>query len=192
MRVYAGESAVNNLLVFAKRLLISIVLGVGKILDNKCLIYQNKLLKEDDMKVSEVLASKSSEVITIVSQKTIKEAVDLMKLHEIGGLVVTNELGEIEGIITERDLIHYVSSENPSFSTTVGKIMSRNVIVGVLQDDINSVAHTMTEKRFRHLPVVDGGKLIGILTIGDIVKAQRDRYEGELYTLQIIIEERRE
>jgi CBS domain-containing protein len=65
--------------------------------------------------------------------------------------------------------------------------MSKNVIVGVLQDEIDSVAHTMTEKRFRHLPVVDGVNLIGILTIGDIVKAQRDRYEGELHTLQIQI-----
>jgi CBS domain-containing protein len=65
--------------------------------------------------------------------------------------------------------------------------MTKNVIVGVLQDEIDSVAHTMTEKRFRHLPVVDGGNLIGILTIGDVVKAQRDRYEGELHTLQIQI-----
>ena len=65
--------------------------------------------------------------------------------------------------------------------------MSKNVIVGVLQDEIDSVAHTMTEKHFRHLPVVDGDKLVGILTIGDVVKAQRDRYEGELHTLQIQI-----
>jgi CBS domain-containing protein len=63
--------------------------------------------------------------------------------------------------------------------------MTRSVIVGVPQDEIDAVAHTMTEKHFRHLPVVDGGNLVGILTIGDIVKAQRDRYEGELHTLQI-------
>jgi CBS domain-containing protein len=61
------------------------------------------------------------------------------------------------------------------------------VIVGVLQDEIDAVAHTMTEKRFRHLPVVDGDKLVGILTIGDLVKAQRDRYKGEIHTLQIQI-----
>ena len=61
------------------------------------------------------------------------------------------------------------------------------MIVGVLQDEIDTVAHTMTEKRFRHLPVVKDGELVGILTIGDVVKAQRDRYEGELHTLQIQI-----
>jgi CBS domain-containing protein len=65
--------------------------------------------------------------------------------------------------------------------------MTKRVVVGVLQDEIDSVAYTMTEKRFRHLPILDGKKLVGILTIGDVVKAQRDRYEGELHTLQIQI-----
>ena len=58
-------------------------------------------------------------------------------------------------------------------------------IVGVLQDEIDAVAHTMTEKGFRHLSVAEVGKLVGIFTIGDVVKAQRDRYQGELHTLQI-------
>jgi CBS domain-containing protein len=139
------------------------------------------------MKVADVLASKGVQVITIQPQQTIKEAIDLMEAHNIGGLVVINPTGEIQGIITERDLIRYAATENPTFVTEVGKIMTRNVIVGVLQDEIDSVAHTMTEKRFRHLPVVDHDQLVGILTIGDVVKAQRDRYEGELHTLQIQI-----
>jgi CBS domain-containing protein len=137
------------------------------------------------MKVADVLASKGAQVITIQPQQTIKEAVDLMEAHNIGGLVVVNDDGEIRGIITERDLIRYAATDHPTFSAHVGGLMTRNVIVGVLQDELDSVAHTMTEKRFRHLPVVDGGQLIGILTIGDVVKAQRDRYEGELHTLQI-------
>jgi len=139
------------------------------------------------MKVADILASKGAQVITIQPQQTIKEAVDLMESHNIGGLVVVNPAGEIKGIITERDLIRYAATEHPTFSAHVGSIMTKNVIVGVLQDEIDSVAHTMTEKRFRHLPVVDDGNLIGILTIGDVVKAQRDRYEGELHTLQIQI-----
>jgi CBS domain-containing protein len=139
------------------------------------------------MKVADVLASKGAQVITIQPQQTIKEAVDLMEFHNIGGLVVVNPAEEIQGIVTERDLIRYAATENPTFSAQVGTIMSKDVVVGVLQDEIDSVAHTMTEKRFRHLPVVDGGNLIGILTIGDVVKAQRDRYEGELHTLQIQI-----
>ena len=139
------------------------------------------------MKVSDILASKGSKVYTVLPNQTIKEAVMLMETHNVGGLVVVNHAGEIQGIITERDLIRYAAKENPTFSTLVEFIMTTNVIIGVLQDDIDAVAHTMTEKRFRHLPIVDDGKLIGILSIGDIVKAQRDRYVGELQTLQIQI-----
>jgi CBS domain-containing protein len=139
------------------------------------------------MKVADILASKGSKVITIFPNQTIKEAVLLMEAHNIGGLVVINQAGKIQGIITERDLIHCVAKENPTFSTPVKTIMTTKVIIGVLQDEIDAVTHTMTEKRFRHLPIVEDEKLIGILTIGDVVKAQRDRYEGELQTLQIQI-----
>ena len=139
------------------------------------------------MKVADILASKGSTVITILPDQTIKEAVDLMEKHNIGGLVVINQDKEILGIITERDLIRYAATDHPTFSTSVSSVMTKGVIVGVLQDEIDSVTHTMTEKRFRHLPVVDGGSLVGILTIGDVVKAQRDRFEGELHTLQIQI-----
>ncbi len=139
------------------------------------------------MKIADVLASKGAKVITIQPHQTIKEAVDLLEINNIGGLVVVNKDSEILGIITERDLIRYAATDNPSFSTAVHSIMTKNVLVGVLQDEIDTVAYTMTEKRFRHLPVVEEGNLIGILTIGDVVKAQRDRYEGEIHTLQIQI-----
>lgn len=146
------------------------------------------------MKVADILASKGSKVYTVFLNQTIKEVVDRMETHNVGGLVVVNTAGEIQGIITERDLIRYAATDNPTFATPVKTIMTKMVIVGVLQDEIDAVAHTMTEKHFRHLPVVDDGKLIGILTIGDVVKAQRDRYEGELHTLQIqiIAEEQQE
>ena len=139
------------------------------------------------MKVSEILASKGSKVITVFPNQTIKEAVLLMEAHNVGGLVVVNHAGVIQGIITERDLIRDAAKENPTFSTLVKFVMTTKVIIGVLQDDVDAVAHTMTEKRFRHLPIVEDGKLIGILSIGDVVKAQRDRYVGELQTLQIQI-----
>ena len=139
------------------------------------------------MKVADVLASKGSNIITILPHQVIRDAVNLMEKHNIGGLVVVNGEGEIQGIITERDLIRYAATDQPTFSAPISSIMTKRVIVGVLQDDIDSVAHTMTEKHFRHLPVVDGNQLVGILTIGDVVKAQRDRYVGELHTLQIQI-----
>jgi CBS domain-containing protein len=67
--------------------------------------------------------------------------------------------------------------------------MTRDVIVGVPQDDLESVSHTMTDKRIRHLPVMDQGRLVGIISIGDVVKAQRDRYRGEVENLQMELTE---
>ena len=70
------------------------------------------------------------------------------------------------------------------FERPVSTIMTRNVISGQPHDDLNACATTMTSKRFRHLPVLDGGKVIGVISLGDIVKAQRDEYLGEIDTLQ--------
>jgi predicted transcriptional regulator len=62
--------------------------------------------------------------------------------------------------------------------------MTKDVIIGLPQDDLISVAHTMIEKRFRHLPIMEHGELVGIVSIGDIVRCQRDQYQGEIDTLQ--------
>lgn len=136
------------------------------------------------MKIAEILSSKGSVVITIQPHQSIKEAIDLLVEHKIGGLVVLDKNGKLVGIITERDLIRYASREGVDFTVNVGEVMTREVITGMPQDDIKAVAHTMTEKRFRHLPVLEDGGLVGIVTIGDIVKAQRDRYIGEIHTLR--------
>ena len=139
------------------------------------------------MKITDILRSKGSKVISTQPHCMIKEAIRLLEVHNIGALVVLDKFEIIVGIITERDIIRYAASDDPDFTIPVSQIMTRNVVVGVPQDDINSVAFTMTEKRFRHLPVVEDGELVGILSLGDVVKAQRDRYEGEIQTLQIQI-----
>jgi CBS domain-containing protein len=70
------------------------------------------------------------------------------------------------------------------FARTVADLMTRDVITGQPYDDLLTVAHTMTERRIRHLPVVDKDRLVGMVSIGDVVKAQRDHYQGEVDTLQ--------
>ena len=79
------------------------------------------------------------------------------------------------------------------FIRVVADLMTRDVITGQPHDDLLSVAHTMTERRIRHLPVIDKGRLIGMVSIGDVVKAQRDHYQGEVDTLQtqLLADERR-
>lgn len=136
------------------------------------------------MKVSTILATKGSEVITVRPDQTVREAIALLVKHNIGALVVADEAGQAVGLLTEREIIRVAARDEGLFSKPVSTFMRRDFIVGVPQDDLEAVAHTMTEKRSRHVPIIDRGRLVGIISIGDVVKAQRDAYEGELYTLQ--------
>ncbi len=139
------------------------------------------------MKISDILARKGGQVFTIQPDQTIQEALQTLVAHNIGGLVVVDEAEKIAGILTERDVLRFFATNTPDPSAPVHTIMTKNIIIGAPQDDLQSVAHTMTEKRFRHLPIVEKGKLIGIITIGDVLKAQRDSYQGQVYTLQTMI-----
>lgn len=137
------------------------------------------------MKISRILATKSREPITIGPQQTLKDVVDLLVEHRIGALPVVDAAGKLVGIISERDFIRQAAVKGGQvFSLRVSDVMTREVVVGVPQDDAMVVAHTMTEKRFRHLPIVEKGRLVGIVSIGDILKAQRDEYQGALETLE--------
>lgn len=136
------------------------------------------------MNIASILASKGSHVVTIRPDATIREAVRLLAQHNIGGLVVIDTHAYPVGIITERGIMREVARNERVFDARVDAVMTREVVVGVPGDDVMSVAHTMTERRFRHLPIMDGGTLVGIITIGDVLKAERDRYQGEVETLQ--------
>jgi CBS domain-containing protein len=89
------------------------------------------------------------------------------------------------GIVSERDIVREAARSEQLFTQSVRDIMTRDLILGTPQDDLLAVGNTMTEKRIRHLPIVDKGRLVGIVSIGDVVKAQRDSYRGEVDTLQI-------
>lgn len=136
------------------------------------------------MNIQSILARKGSNVVTIRPQQTIREAVAALATNNIGALVVVNAAGQPIGIISERDIIRAAARDEAVFAVTVRTLMTRELVTGVPADDLEVVGHTMTEKRIRHVPVVDQGQLVGIVSIGDVVKAQRDQYQGELYTLQ--------
>ena len=136
------------------------------------------------MKVRNILATKGGRVITVTPDEAVRQAVALLVEHRIGALIVTDADGQLVGILSERDVMYAAADDEGVFGRPVGVIMTREVIVGMPQDDVLAVAHTMLEKRFRHLPIVDEGRLIGIISIGDVLKTQRDAYQGEIDTLE--------
>jgi CBS domain-containing protein len=136
------------------------------------------------MKVSRILSTKRREIITIQPHKLIREALAVLAEHNIGVLVVVDETGKLVGILSERDIVRQGAQDENLFERPVSEVMTRQVVTGVPQDDIAQVMHTMTERRFRHLPILKDGQLIGIISIGDIVKVQRDEYMGEIDTLE--------
>ncbi len=137
------------------------------------------------MNIASLLAKKSGAPITIRPEQTVRDALALLAKHNIGALIVVNAASTPVGIVSERDIVREAARNEQVFGRAVGEIMTRNVITGTPEDDLASVANLMTEKRIRHLPVVvTGGKLIGIISIGDVVKTQRDTYLGKVETLE--------
>jgi CBS domain-containing protein len=141
------------------------------------------------MTIASLLAKKGPKVVTVQPEQTVRQALGLLAEHNIGALVAVDTGGRPVGILSERDIVRVAARDESVFTRPVSALMTRDVIVGVPQDDLESVGHTMTDKRIRHLPVVDGGRLIGIISIGDVVKAQRDRYRGEVENLQMELTE---
>lgn len=136
------------------------------------------------MNIASLLATKSRPPITIRPEQSVREAVALLAEHNIGVLIVVSETGTPVGIISERDIVREAARDERVFGRALSEIMTRDVITGVPEDDLASIAHVMTEKRIRHVPILDKGKLIGIVSIGDVVKAQRDQYQGAVETLE--------
>ena len=136
------------------------------------------------MKISNILATKGMTVYTIRPSQTVHDAVVSMAHHNIGALVAVDDEGRPVGIISERDVVRALVGGEDVLTKTVDQVMTKTVISALPQDDIQSVMQTMTDKRFRHLPVVEEGELSGIVSIGDVIKALLAEYRGEIDTLQ--------
>jgi CBS domain-containing protein len=137
------------------------------------------------MDLRSILATKSRRIISIGPEQTLADALKMLKEHNIGALVVIQSGRQVAGILSERDIVR-VAADNPGFATLrVDEVMTKEVVLGIADDNVMHVAHLMTERRFRHLPVVDHeNQIIGMVSIGDILKSQRDQFLGELDTLE--------
>jgi CBS domain-containing protein len=144
------------------------------------------------MKIESILAMKGLKVITVRPDQSLKDAVDLLVEHDIGALIVVDELGQPVGIISERDIIREAARSETVLARTVARVMTKDLIVAAPQDDLGAVLQTMIARRFRHLPIVDQERLIGVISIRDVLTVQLDKYQGEVDTLQTQIIEGQE
>ena len=124
------------------------------------------------MKISTILKTKGEQVYTISSDATMKDMVNEMLARRAGSLLVVDGDGKTAGIVTERDLLRNLRKLGADWEgLKVEAIMSRDVVFGNINDTIDEVMSVMTERRIRHLPVMDGERLAGVLSMGDIIKA---------------------
>lgn len=137
------------------------------------------------MKVHTILARKGSHVATVPPDRTVREAVVMLVEQNIGSLVVVDWSGHPIGLLSERDVIRKAVTHANVFDLEVAEVMMTNLVTALPDEDVQSIANTMTERRIRHIPVIEEGRLVGIVSIGDVVKAQRDQYRGEVDTLQM-------
>ncbi|MCC6382699.1 MAG: CBS domain-containing protein [Dehalococcoidia bacterium] len=136
------------------------------------------------MKLEVVLAARGPRVLTIDAAASIRVAVARLAEHNIGALVVVDAAGHPIGILSERDVIRALAAGEDALALTVGDLMTSPVIAATPADDAEAVLQTMTTNHFRHVPIVDHGVLVGIVTIGDLVRAQLIEVRGEVVTLE--------
>ena len=125
------------------------------------------------MKVKELLKTKGNLIITIDQNQVLQIVFQKLVEHNIGALPVCDASGAVLGIITERDLLKECSKPESTISKTkVKDIMTENIAIGVVEDDLDYIASIMNQKKIRHLPIMDEGKLVGIISIRDIAEKQ--------------------
>ncbi len=132
------------------------------------------------MNVAHLLATKGRDVATINQERTVRDAVAMLKERGIGALVVVGGTGPLTGILSERDVVRAFAREGAdALDLRVAALMSTSVTTCDESTSVNELMTTMTEKRIRHVPVVQGGLLVGIVSIGDVVKARVTELENE-------------
>ena len=133
------------------------------------------------MRIHEVLASKpTQDVVTVTPDATVRELVGVLAEHNIGALVVSVDGGSVDGIVSERDVVRRLNEDEAVLESPVSAIMSTEVETCEGSATVNDLMHVMTERRFRHIPVVDDeGRLSGIMSIGDVVKHRMSELQFE-------------
>ena len=137
------------------------------------------------MLVRHIVSVSGAEVATARPDATIADAAKLLKERNIGALVITTEDGQLAGILSERDLVRGLPDHGADLlALKVKDRMTADVTTCSPDDRVDGIMKLMTDGRFRHLPVVENGKLVGIVSIGDVVKSRLEELESETTTLR--------
>jgi len=140
------------------------------------------------MNVHAILQNKGKSVVTIHPDATVGRAVDVLQLRGIGALVVSDDGATVVGILSERDVVEALGRYGGDLLTVpVSEIMTCPVVTCDPGDSVAELMAEMTNRRIRHFPVVDGDRLIGIVSIGDLVKSRLDEIEYEAHSMRSFI-----
>lgn len=140
------------------------------------------------MKVEDILVHKGNDVISVDKSATLGEAAQILEAHNIGAVLVTGKGKAPEGILSERDIVRQVARAGPdALSRAVGACMTSDVRSCASGDSIDDIMGLMTNHRIRHMPVVDQGTVIGMISIGDVVKRKINHAEQEAEALKAYI-----
>ena len=132
------------------------------------------------MRVSEILNNKGSAVVSLPPTASLLQAAALMKRETVGAILIRNSRGQVLGVLSERDLAVAIAELGHNiFSYPVGELMSASVPTAKPGDSVRDVMRIMTERRARHIPVVDAGDVVGIISIGDVLKSRLDEQSQE-------------
>jgi len=133
------------------------------------------------MKLKDILQTKGSAVVTVPADASVHEAVKAMVDARVGSVLVQRPGGSIAGIVTERDVLRATARYGAEVCALgVADVMTRDLLVAVPDDSVDYVLSLMTERRVRHVPVIDGGRLVGLVSIGDAVRARSQLAEVEV------------
>ena len=137
------------------------------------------------MNVAEILKGKGDRIISVRPDESVETVIAILAKERIGALLVREEGGRVAGVLSERDIVSGVARSGAALlKQSAADLMTKNVVYCSPRDSIQAVMERMTERRFRHMPVLDGDRLAGIISIGDVVKARISEAELEARSLK--------
>jgi len=140
------------------------------------------------MTIAAILAAKGNEVVMVSDTMVIRDVIALLHNRRIGAVLVTDAGGDVVGVLSERDIIHGLAARGADLlDQTAREIMTSPVVTCRPTDSVADVMTLITQRRFRHVPVVDEGRLLGIVSIGDLVKRRIEDIEQETEALKSYI-----